>query len=76
MASPRMLKHVSLATFAALAISAASIPAQDKPTTGAAPAAAPLGQPDANGFISLFNGKDLTGWEGSGGLLVRQERRH
>ena len=64
MAFPRMLKHVSLATFAALAISAASIRAEDKPATAAAPAAAPLGQPDANGFISLFNGKDLTGWEG------------
>ena len=59
-----MLKHVSLATFAALAISAASIGAQDKPATGAAVPSAPLGQPDANGFISLFNGKDLTGWEG------------
>ena len=64
MASPRMLKHVSLITFAALAISAASIRAEDKPATAAAPAAASLGQPDANGFISLFNGKDLTGWEG------------
>jgi hypothetical protein len=29
---------------------------------------AALGQPDANGFISLFNGKDLTGWEGLPGL--------
>ncbi|MGO8930657.1 MAG: hypothetical protein ACLQU3_27685 [Limisphaerales bacterium] len=59
-----MLKQVSLATFAALAISAISIGAQDKPATGAAAAAAPLGQPDAKGFISLFNGKDLIGWEG------------
>jgi len=35
----------------------------------AAPAAAteppPLAQPDKEGFISLFNGKDLTGWIGS-----------
>jgi hypothetical protein len=59
-----MLKHMPLATFAALAISAASIGAEDKPVTGAAPAAAPLGQPDAKGFISLFNGQDLSGWEG------------
>jgi hypothetical protein len=28
---------------------------------------AALPQPDAAGFISLFNGKDLTGWEGLGG---------
>lgn len=33
---------------------------------GAAPAAAePLGKGDKDGFISLFNGKDLTGWVGS-----------
>jgi hypothetical protein len=64
MASPRMLKSVFLATFAALAISSASLWAQEKPATGAAPAAALLGQLDANGFICLFNGKDLTGWEG------------
>jgi hypothetical protein len=64
MASPRIPKHVSLATIAALAISVASIRAQDKPGIAGAPAAAPLGQPDANCFISLFNGKDLTGWEG------------
>jgi len=63
MASPRMLKHVSLATVVAFAISLASLPAQDKPP--ATPA--PLGQPDAKGFISLFNGKDLTGWEGLAG---------
>lgn len=64
LASPRMLKHVFLATLATLAISAASIRAQDKPATAAARDAAPLEQPDATGFISLFNGKDLTGWEG------------
>jgi hypothetical protein len=57
MASPHMLKRVLLVSTAALAISAASIYGDDKPS-------AALGQPDANGFISLFNGKDLTGWEG------------
>jgi hypothetical protein len=62
MTSPRMLKHVSLATLAVLAIGAASIRAADTP------AAALLGPPDANGFISLFNGKDLTGWEGLPGF--------
>ena len=30
-----------------------------------APATPPLGKPDKDGFISLFNGKDLTGWIGS-----------
>ena len=30
-----------------------------------APKLAPLPAPDAEGFISLFNGKDLTGWVGS-----------
>jgi hypothetical protein len=59
-----MLKHLSFITCAALAINAASIRADDKPTNAAATVAASLGQPDAKGFISLFNGKDLTGWEG------------
>ena len=55
-----MLKKFSLAIFVALAMSAGSTHAQDKPVL----AAAPLGPPDANGFVSLFNGQDLTGWEG------------
>jgi hypothetical protein len=59
-----MLKHLSFITCAALAINTASIRADDKPTTAAAPVAVSLRQPDAKGFISLFNGKDLTGWEG------------
>src|SRR4051794_33782267 len=33
--------------------------AQDGPV-----ATAPLPAPDANGFIEIFNGKDLTHWEG------------
>ena len=63
MASPRMLKRVSLVSVAALAIGVAALHADDKPA-----ASAGLGQPDANGFVSLFNGKDLTGWEGLEGL--------
>ncbi|MGH7866091.1 MAG: 3-keto-disaccharide hydrolase [Candidatus Dormibacteraceae bacterium] len=59
MALPRMLKHISLATMAALAVGAASVRADDKST--------PLGPPDAHGFVSLFNGKDLSGWEGLDG---------
>ena len=44
------------------------------PAQGGAPAAKPAGQPaapavtfgnpDADGFVSLFNGKDFTGWDG------------
>jgi hypothetical protein len=29
------------------------------------PAAAPAAKPDADGFVPLFNGTDLTGWEGN-----------
>jgi len=32
---------------------------------GTAPAPQPAPQPDAEGFVPLFNGKDLTGWTGS-----------
>jgi hypothetical protein len=35
--------------------------AADPPTT------MPLGAPDADGFISLFNGRDLSGWDGMPG---------
>jgi Domain of Unknown Function (DUF1080) len=59
MASPHFLQRVSLISAAALVLGAASLLADDKPA-----ASAELGQPDANGFITLFNGKDLTGWEG------------
>jgi hypothetical protein len=64
MPSSRILNSVSLATAAALALCIASVRADDKP----AAASAELGKPDANGFISLFNGKDLTGWEGLPGF--------
>jgi hypothetical protein len=49
-----MLKNVCFASIVALTVGVASLRADDKP--------------DANGFISLFNGKDLTGWEGLPGL--------
>ena len=58
-----MLKRISFAALAALAIGAASLHADDKTA-----ASADLGQSDANGFISLFNGKDLTGWDGLEGF--------
>ena len=62
MAYPRILKQVSFATLAALVMSGFTLQAQDKP------AAPPLEKPDAKGFIKLFNGKDLTGWEGLEGF--------
>ena len=43
---------------AALVCSASLALAQDKPQVE-------LPKPDADGWISLFNGKDLTGWEGN-----------
>ena len=62
MATEHKFKQISLATFAALAMSGLYLGAEAN-----AGAAAPLGQPDARGFISLFNGKDLSGWEGLAG---------
>jgi hypothetical protein len=35
------------------------------PTGAKAPKIPPLPAPDKDGFVSLFNGKDLTGWTGS-----------
>ena len=49
-----MLKNICFASIFALTVGVASLRADDKP--------------DANGFVSLFNGKDLTGWEGLPGL--------
>ncbi|HEX8914490.1 MAG TPA: DUF1080 domain-containing protein [Humisphaera sp.] len=69
---------MKLKTFAAVALAAAAAlssvsmlaRAEDKPAAAAAPAAAAvdLGKPDADGFFDLFNGKDLTGWEGQEGF--------
>jgi len=50
----------ALAALAALACLAAAT-AADKP------ADKPAGKPDANGFVSIFNGKDLTGWDAKPG---------
>jgi hypothetical protein len=38
-------------------------PAKD-PKTAPADKASPQTKPDADGFVSIFNGKDLAGWEG------------
>lgn len=63
-----MLKRASLlaAAVAAIGIGSYFVRAEDKP---AAPVVAPapaveLPKPDAEGFISMFNGTDLTGWHG------------
>jgi hypothetical protein len=50
-----MTKHLSLVALVALGIAAHAPPEQTK---------ADLPKPDKDGFITLFNGKDLTGWEG------------
>jgi hypothetical protein len=49
----------SLSTLFVLSL-ALLIAADDKPTT----TRADLPKPDPDGFITIFNGKDLTGWEG------------
>ena len=68
-----MFKQLSLAALVVLGVVGYRVVATDKPAEAppaapaATPAAAPapeLPAPDADGFISLFNGKDLTNWEG------------
>jgi hypothetical protein len=49
-----------VAALVALGLAAPAAVAGDKP----AAAKAELPRPDADGFITIFNGKDLTGWEG------------
>jgi hypothetical protein len=51
-----MFKNLWAAALLALALVAGGVRAADKP--------AALPKPDADGFITIFNGKDLTGWEG------------
>ena len=51
---------VVLVALAAVVGLAAAMPA-DKPADN------PATKPDANGFVSIFNGKDLTGWDGKPG---------
>ena len=55
--------------------------APPKPPAAKVPQAPPLPPPDRDGFVSLFNGKDLTGWMGStsgyaveDGVLVCKEK--
>ena len=51
------MKTLTAAVFA-LALLAMSVRAEDKPKTE-------LPKPDAEGWITLYNGKDLTGWNGN-----------
>jgi Domain of Unknown Function (DUF1080) len=57
-----MLKHLALVAILGLGLAPGSVHTADKPA--AANAKAELPKPDADGFITIFNGKDLTGWEG------------
>ena len=58
----RTVKIAFMAVLAALGLAVAAVGAKDEPTK------ADLPKPDADGFISLFNGKDLTNWEGLDGF--------
>jgi hypothetical protein len=59
-----MFKRASLAAavLAAIGIGTYFVRAEDKPAADAP--AVELPKPDADGFVSIFNGKDLAGWEG------------
>jgi Domain of Unknown Function (DUF1080) len=57
-----MIGRFFIVLFAAL--SAVSHAARAQPELTSAPEAAALPAPDADGFITLFNGHDLTGWTG------------
>src|SRR5262252_1339053 len=54
-----MFKQLLAATVLTLGLSALTAGAQEGLT-----APEPLPKPDADGFITLFNGHDLTGWTG------------
>ena len=57
-----MFKYLSFA-FVALAFAVGLVWSVNKPVR-AADAKSELPKPDADGFMTIFNGKDLTGWEG------------
>jgi hypothetical protein len=67
-----MLKHLRTLALAAAVFGAAGmyVQAKENPpeiflTPAKEPAKVELPKPDADGFIALFNGKDLTGWDGN-----------
>jgi hypothetical protein len=55
-----MVHRLSVVALVALGLAVPAVLADDKP----AAARAELPKPDADGFMTIFNGKDLTGWEG------------
>jgi hypothetical protein len=57
-----MFKHLSAATVLALGLAAYTAAGQEGVTARASP------KPNADGFIMLFNGHDLTGWAGLPGF--------
>ena len=67
-----MLKKLSVVAFVAIGLAAYStlskVDAEDKKTE--------LPKPDAEGFITIFNGTDLTGWEGLADYWEVKERRY
>jgi hypothetical protein len=52
-----MFRNLSLAALVALMLAVPAGRTEEKPKTT-------LPKPDADGFITIFNGKDLTGWDG------------
>src|SRR2546421_11994958 len=55
-----MVHRLSVVALVALGLAVPGVLADDKPAAGRAE----LPKPDADGFMTIFNGKDLTGWEG------------
>src|SRR5690242_20292576 len=55
----RMFRYLALAALVALGLAAPVAPADDKPATKTE-----LPKPDKDGFITIFDGKTLDGWEG------------
>ncbi|HWE04273.1 MAG TPA: DUF1080 domain-containing protein [Tepidisphaeraceae bacterium] len=80
-----MLKRVAFLSAAVAAIGFGSYfaRAEDKPAASpGASASAEAPKPDAEGFIEMFNGKDLTGWSGyenywsaKDGMIVGSEQK-
>ena len=60
-----VISFATLLCVAALALAADKAKPKPKPAPQRPAKLEPLPAPDAEGFISLFNGKDLTGWVGS-----------
>jgi hypothetical protein len=72
--SRRLLTTLALLSW----ISACAVPAQTQPNiagqvNGVFPEPAPLNFADHTGFVSLFNGKDLDGWDGEPGVWSVQD---